>query len=57
MTETPKYSVIRKHRNVELRQYAGYIQAEVLVTEKDYKSAVFKGFNALAGYIFGSNVS
>ena len=57
MTETPKYSVIRKHKNIELRQYAGYIQAEVSVSEKDYKSAAYKGFNSLAGYIFGSNIS
>ena len=57
MTETPKYSVIKKHKNMELRQYAGYIQAEVSISENDYKSAVYKGFNSLAGYIFGGNIS
>jgi hypothetical protein len=57
MTETPKYSAIKKFHEIELRQYAGYIQAEVNIVEKDYKSAIEKGFNVLAGYIFGNNVS
>jgi hypothetical protein len=57
MTETPKYSVIKKSHEIELRQYAGYIQAEVNIVEKDYKSAIEKGFNVLAGYIFGNNIS
>ena len=57
MTETPKYTIIKKHKEIELRQYAGYIQAEVGISEKDYKSAIEKGFNVLAGYIFGNNIS
>jgi effector-binding domain-containing protein len=57
MAETPKYSVIKKQEGVELRQYSGYIQAEVAVVEKDYQKAITKGFNVLAGYIFGNNVS
>jgi effector-binding domain-containing protein len=57
MTETPKYSVIKKQEEIELRQYSGYIQAEVDIVEKDYKSAIERGFNVLAGYIFGNNVS
>jgi len=57
MTETPKYAVIKKHHDMELRQYAGYIQAEVSVDEIDHKRAVEKGFNILAGYIFGNNIS
>ncbi len=57
MTETPKYSVIKKQGGVELRQYSGYIRAEVAVVEKDYRSAINKGFNVLAGYIFGNNIS
>jgi hypothetical protein len=57
MTETPKYSVIKKQKEIELRQYSGYIQAEVGIVEKDYKSAIEKGFNVLAGYIFGNNVA
>jgi len=57
MTETPKYSVIKKQKEIELRRYAGYIQAEVSIVEKEYKSAIEKGFRVLAGYIFGNNVS
>jgi hypothetical protein len=57
MTETPKYSVIKKQKEIELRHYSGYIQAEVCIAEKDYKSAIEKGFNVLAGYIFGNNIS
>ena len=57
MTETPKYSVIKKQKEIELRQYAGYIQAEVSIVEKNYKAAIEKGFGVLAGYIFGNNIS
>jgi hypothetical protein len=57
MTETPKYSVIKKQNEIELRQYGGHIQAEVTIIEKNYKSAIEKGFTVLAGYIFGNNIS
>lgn len=57
MTETPKYSVLKKQKEFEIRQYSGYIQAEVAVKENNYKSAIEKGFNILAGYIFGNNIS
>jgi len=57
MTESPKYSIIKKQKEIELRQYAGYIQAEVSIVEKNYKSAIEKGFSYLAGYIFGNNIS
>lgn len=57
MTETPKYLVLRKQNEIEIRQYPGYIQAEVTVDDQNYKSAIEKGFNLLAGYIFGNNIS
>jgi hypothetical protein len=57
MVETPKYSVSKKQNEIEIRQYPGYIQAQVTVNEKNYKSAIEKGFNLLAGYIFGNNIS
>jgi effector-binding domain-containing protein len=57
MTETPKYTVTKKQGGIEIRQYSGYIQAEVTVVAEDYKSAISNGFNVLAGYIFGNNVS
>ncbi len=42
MTETPKYSIIKKQKEIELRQYGDYILAEVTIVEKDYKSAIEK---------------
>jgi len=57
MTETPKYSVSKKQKDIEIRQYPGYIQAEVNVEDKNYKSAIERGFSFLAGYIFGNNIS
>ncbi|MCJ7693874.1 MAG: heme-binding protein, partial [Anaerolineaceae bacterium] len=57
MTETLKYTVIRKEKNIELRDYAEYIQAEVSVESRTFRLAVEKAFNVLAGYIFGNNIS
>jgi hypothetical protein len=57
MTETPKYSVIKKENEFEIRQYPAYIQAEVTVEGKNYRSAIENGFGILAGYIFGNNIS
>jgi hypothetical protein len=57
MTETPKYIVIKKKNNVELRRYSGYIKAEVKIEKGSYRSAIYRGFRDLAGYIFGDNTS
>jgi hypothetical protein len=57
MTETPKYSVIKKENEFEIRQYPAYIQAEVTVDGTNYRSAIEDGFGILAGYIFGNNIS
>ena len=57
MTETPKYDVTKKQDDMELRRYPGYIQAEVRVDGRDYRHAVERGFNILAGYIFGNNTA
>lgn len=57
MTETPQYSLLRKDGKIEIRQYPAYIQAEVEILAENHKSAVWKGFNYLASYIFGENVS
>jgi len=57
MTETLKYTVIKKQNEIELRQYAEHIKAEVTVEAQNHKLAVEKAFNILAGYIFGNNVS
>ena len=57
MTETPRYSVLQKEHEIEIRQYAAYIQAEVAVGGSDYRTAIETGFEILAGYIFGNNLS
>jgi effector-binding domain-containing protein len=57
MAETPKYSVSSKQNEIEIRQYPGYIQAEVTIEDTNYKSAIERGFSHLAGYIFGNNIS
>jgi hypothetical protein len=57
MTESLKYTIVEKEGNKELRRYAEHIEAEVNVVAESYREAVSKGFNLLAAYIFGSNVS
>jgi hypothetical protein len=52
--EEPKYEVIRKLDNVELRQYAPYVVAEV-VLDASAEDAGSRAFPILAGYIFGKN--
>ena len=55
--ETPEYKIIKKIKNIEIRRYKEYIQAEVEVVEEDYRSAIESGFGILADYIFGNNIS
>ncbi len=52
--EEPDYEVIRSFDNVELRQYAPYVVAEV-VLEASAEDAGSQAFPILAGYIFGKN--
>jgi hypothetical protein len=53
-TEEPDYTVLRKIGDVELRQYAPYVVAEVVLnTTPD--NAGSQAFPILAGYIFGKN--
>jgi SOUL heme-binding protein len=52
--EEPDYEVIRKFDNVELRQYAPYVVAEV-VLGTPAEDAGSRAFPILAGYIFGKN--
>lgn len=52
--EEPEYAVIRKLDNVELRQYAPYVVAEV-VLKAGADEAGNQAFPILAGYIFGKN--
>ena len=52
--EEPDYEVIRKLATVELRQYAPYVVAEV-VLDATAEDAGNRAFPILAGYIFGKN--
>ena len=52
--EEPDYEVIRKFDNVELRHYAPYVVAEV-VLDTPAEDAGSQAFPILAGYIFGKN--
>ena len=52
--EEPSYQVIRQIDNVELRQYAPYVVAEV-VLDATADDAGSRAFPILAGYIFGKN--
>jgi hypothetical protein len=52
--EEPKYQVTRQFENVELRRYAPYVVAEV-VLDATADDAGRRAFPILAGYIFGKN--
>jgi len=52
--EEPAYEVIRNMGAVEVRQYAPYVVAEVLVTGSAAEAGS-RAFPILAGYIFGKN--
>jgi len=52
--EEPRYEVIKKDNDFELRRYQPMIIAEVLVTGT-LSEASNKGFRQIAGFIFGNN--
>lgn len=54
--EQPKYKVIVKMDDKEIRKYDSYIVAKTVI-KGDFKEAQSKGFRILAGYIFGKNKS
>ena len=53
-TEEPPYTVIQQHEGVEVRGYAPYLVAEVVVPGPA-DAAGNQGFRILAAYIFGKN--
>lgn len=53
-TEEPKFESLRKEDNVEIRRYVPVIVAETTV-DGDMDSASSRGFQLIAGYIFGNN--
>jgi hypothetical protein len=52
--EEPKFTVVRQHDGFEIREYAPYLVAEVVVPGPA-DEAGSQGFQVLAGYIFGKN--
>ena len=53
-TEEPEYRVVRKLADIEVRQYAAYAVAEVVVAGPAGEAGN-QAFPILAGYIFGKN--
>ena len=53
--EEPAYRVIDSAPPIEIREYAPYVVAEVLVSGATADTAGNQGFRVLAGYIFGQN--
>jgi effector-binding domain-containing protein len=54
--EQAKYEIIASHHNIEIRDYAPMIIAEVEVIGNQ-QEAINKGFRMIADYIFGNNLS
>jgi hypothetical protein len=55
-TEEPKYTVVLKNEEYEIRKYESVAVAETIVNE-DFENAGNTAFKILAGYIFGGNKS
>jgi hypothetical protein len=53
-TEEPEYRIVRELAGIELRQYAAYTVAEVVVSGPATEAGN-QAFPILAGYIFGKN--
>ena len=51
---TPKYKIISKNNNIEIRQYNN-INIISTIEQLPYKEATYNGFKTLANYIFGNN--
>ncbi len=54
--EEPVFESIKKEGDFEVRQYGGFIVAETFV-KGDMSGAGSAAFRAIAGYIFGNNIS
>ncbi|HYN78304.1 MAG TPA: heme-binding protein [Lamprocystis sp. (in: g-proteobacteria)] len=53
-TEEPEYQIVRQFEGIEVREYAAYTVAEVVVPGPAGKAGS-QAFPILAGYIFGKN--
>jgi effector-binding domain-containing protein len=54
--EEPKYKILEKTEDIEIREYTSYIVAETIVSE-DFEDAGNEAFSSLFGYIGGKNIS
>jgi len=54
--EHPKYTLIDRSGNIEVRDYAPMIVAETEVPG-ERREAIIKGFRLIADYIFGNNIA
>ncbi|MFZ2620221.1 MAG: heme-binding protein [Alphaproteobacteria bacterium] len=54
--EQAKYTVLEQVGNMELREYAPHLAAEVEVAG-ERKEAISQGFRLIADYIFGNNIA
>ena len=54
--EEPAFESVKKEGDFEVRQYRGFIVAETFV-KGDMDAAGSEAFRAIAGYIFGGNIS
>ena len=53
--ETYKYKILKEYSDFEIRKYESATFTSVEMDSGSYKSVSSKGFNILAGYIFGKN--
>ena len=54
--DRPKYLVLKKWGNFEIRQYEPRVIAQTTI-QNDFEQAIKEGFNLLAAYIFGQNAT
>jgi hypothetical protein len=54
--ECPKYKVVERSGNIEIRDYAPMILA-VAEVKDERREAIRKGFRIIADYIFGNNTA
>lgn len=53
--ETHQYKTVKTIDNIEIRNYESALFTSIKLETSDYDKAGSEGFNALGGYIFGSN--
>jgi len=53
--ETPKYTVLKKYDEFEIRQYDTMIIAQTILPSSSYDASSSMGFRRVASYIFGGN--